>query len=117
MIRHGCNDQEPRLCRIGHKGPLAQSGQEQGQPGHRLHGPQSKQTERGDQTSPVPQGHDARGVGAIRHSAHVACQAEVAHLELPLLAQQQVAGLQVPVEHPAAMQVRHPLQQLRMFSL
>ena len=64
------------------------------------------------QEAPVPQGHDTRGVGAVRHSAHVACQAKVAHLELPLLAQQQVAGLQIPVEYPAAVQVGHPFQQL-----
>ena len=60
----------------------------------------------------VPQRDHVVGVGAQRGPV-LARQAEVADLELAAVAVQDVAGLQVAVQHPVLVQVVHPAEQLQ----
>lgn len=54
---------------------------------------------------------DLRGEGP-EWVAILSCQAHVTDLELALIAVQQIGGLEVSVQHPGVVKVRHTLKQL-----
>ena len=59
----------------------------------------------------VPEGDHVVGVGA-EGGPKLACKPKIAHLELSPVAVQDVAGLQVSVQHPVLVEVVHASKQL-----